>query len=462
MNTLLSLAKQYSYINPDSCILFANEAKKIAEKVSDRKKTAIALTELGWGNNIKGNYPEALKNYFDALKIRNVLNKRELASTLGNIGIVYLFQAEYPKALDYFLRTLKTYEELNDRHGIAAILTNIGNVYYEQSDYPKTLNYYFRTLKMVEEFGDKEQIALCLGNIGSVYQAQTDLLSEISAKENNNLKALDYSLKALKINEELGNKVGIATNLSAIGNVYSVQADFSSKSSAKETYNNKALDYYFRALKMSEDIGDKKGIVTCLHNISSIYAEASRFGEAEEYLKRSIIEANNIGSLSDLKAAYQNLFHLYETTGRDKLALDYYKKYITARDSIFSEENQKKLIRSEMNYEFEKKHTEQQAGHEKQLLQKETEKKQQRLYLILAGAIAAAIAVVALIVFRSLRITRKQKRIIELQKTNVEEAKQIIEEKNKETLDSIRYARRIQQSLLPSEKYMERNLRRLN
>ena len=40
--------------------------------------------------------------------------------------------------------------------------------------------------------------------------------------------------------------------------------------------------------------------------------------------------------------------------------------------------------------------------------------------------------------------------------------KEIIEEKQKEVMDSIRYAKRIQQSLLPTEKYIARNLTDLN
>ena len=42
------------------------------------------------------------------------------------------------------------------------------------------------------------------------------------------------------------------------------------------------------------------------------------------------------------------------------------------------------------------------------------------------------------------------------------EQKQMIEEKQKEILDSIRYAKRIQNALLPHEKYIERNLDELN
>jgi hypothetical protein len=78
----------------------------------------------------------------------------------------------------------------------------------------------------------------------------------------------------------------------------------------------------------------------------------------------------------------------------------------------------------------------------------------------------ALVAIFAGFIFRALRITRKQKQIIEEQKlavehqkAEVETAKHIIEEKNKDIMDSIHYAKRIQISLLPTEKYIERKLK---
>ena len=74
----------------------------------------------------------------------------------------------------------------------------------------------------------------------------------------------------------------------------------------------------------------------------------------------------------------------------------------------------------------------------------------------------------AIFIFRSLRITRKQKDIIgirknilEQQKMEVEFQKQIVEEHQKDIIDSITYGRRIQRSLLPTEKYIEKTLSRL-
>jgi F0F1-type ATP synthase membrane subunit b/b' len=70
------------------------------------------------------------------------------------------------------------------------------------------------------------------------------------------------------------------------------------------------------------------------------------------------------------------------------------------------------------------------------------------------------VAVFAIIVLRSLRITRKQKQIIEEQKFVVEKHKGIIEEKHKEITDSINYAERIQRSFLATKELLDDNLKK--
>ena len=85
------------------------------------------------------------------------------------------------------------------------------------------------------------------------------------------------------------------------------------------------------------------------------------------------------------------------------------------------------------------------------------------------------VIVFSVFLYNRIRITQRQKKIIEIQKTEVEkqrnladerrvlaeEQKFIIEEKQKEIIASIRYAERIQNSLLTSEKYIQNTLRRL-
>ncbi len=63
-------------------------------------------------------------------------------------------------------------------------------------------------------------------------------------------------------------------------------------------------------------------------------------------------------------------------------------------------------------------------------------------------------------IFNRFKVAQKQKIIIELQKKEVDIAFEKLHEKNKEVMDSINYAKRIQNSLLPSEKFIARILNR--
>ena len=63
--------------------------------------------------------------------------------------------------------------------------------------------------------------------------------------------------------------------------------------------------------------------------------------------------------------------------------------------------------------------------------------------------------------YKRFKITQKQKQVIEEQKQKVDDAYNLLHEKNKEVMDSIMYARRIQQALITSEKYIENALNKL-
>ena len=89
------------------------------------------------------------------------------------------------------------------------------------------------------------------------------------------------------------------------------------------------------------------------------------------------------------------------------------------------------------------------------------EQKKQKIILILVSCILLLFSVFAFFIFRSLTLTRKQKALIEMKSRETEEQKKIIEEKNKDITDSILYARRIQNALMPSDKSMQRHLSRL-
>jgi len=356
-------------------------------------------------------------------------DKNRIAIQLGNIGVVYDNQGDYPKALKYYFKALKMRKELGTKNLIASTLSNIGGVYREQSDYPKALEYYFKTLKMDEELGDKTGIAIDFHNIGSVYYSKGDYP-----------RALEYYFKSLKIKEELGNIRGIAITIGNIGIVYKEQGNYP-----------KALEYYFKALKMDEELGNKNGIARHLGNIGALYTEQKKYPEAERYLLQALEIDTAIGTLVGIKYRYEALSELYEQTRQYQKAYEHYKEYSIAKDTLYNEEKSKEIGKLEASHEYETQMLEQQKEHEKQQALAAAELKRQRIigYSFIGGFVL--VLILAFVIYRSFRQKKKANRLLEEKNT-------IIEEKNKDITDSIRYAQNIQSAILPHEAEIKKAL----
>ncbi|GAB4207492.1 MAG: hypothetical protein Fur0023_18340 [Bacteroidia bacterium] len=444
-NAYMGLGDYFQYLNPDTAIYFHTKAEKVAEKIPGAEgelRKGEAIRQKGWDNYVLSDYIHALDLSETAVKIaEKYMNNKEISRidrlkakslwgiSVGNIGVVYSEQGNYAKVLEYYFKALKIYEEIDNKQGQAVIFGNIGIVYYEQGNYAKALEYYFKALQISEEIGDKRSHVLNLGNIGIVYDEQ-----------GNSIKALEYYFKALKINEEIGNKPTQAANLGNIGAVYKDQGNCA-----------KALEYFFKALQISEEIGDKRRQAINLGNIGSTFIMLKQFSKAKEYLKQAEQFNRELGTIYYLEGDCNNLSNLYELSGQYKDALYYYKEYAKAHDSLNSEQNRKALQTMELKYQYEKEQAIKEAKHQKQLEIQRKEKERQKVISYAIGSGLILVLAFSLIIFNRLHITRKQKQIIEEQKQQVETQKKLVEEKNKEITDSIVYAKRIQDAILPSE-----------
>ncbi|MCE9537855.1 MAG: tetratricopeptide repeat protein [Bacteroidetes bacterium] len=453
------------YINAgsyDSALLNAKVALQISTVIADQDVTsdlkqsiqkgiAVTYSNIGLVHWRQSEFPQALDYYLKALKIYEELGfKNKIAGMQGNIGGIYLSQGNHTKALGYYFKVLKAFEELGDKNKMATAYGGIGNIYGEQKQPIKALDYYFKALKIYEELGDENGMATWFLNIGVAYYHLKDYQ-----------KALDYYFKALKINEKLEDKNGMAYIFANFGLIYHDLAVLNQNSNKKESdlLFSKALDYYFKSLKINEEFGNKNLIAVTLGNIGSLYTNQNRSKEAEKYLLQSLKIDTAIVFLLHTEETHELLSQLYSKMGNYQKALEHYQNAMFAKDSIFNQEKNKDITRKEMNYEFEKKETALKAEKEKQDLLTAAEHKRQQLFLWFILAVAFAVAIIAIIIFRSLQITKKQKHVIEIQNKEITKQKQLVEEKNKDNADSVSYARRIQSSFLTSETYIKRYLK---
>ena len=267
-------------------------------------------------------------------------------------------------------------------------------------------------------------------------------------------KAIDYYNQSIKIAEEIGDKAEIVPSLNNIGMIYKEQGNYA-----------KAIDYYTQSLKINEEVGDRKVVAASLIFIGNVYENQGDFTKALEYGSRALSIAQEIGATARIKGAAKSLWKVNKKLGRYKPALEMYELYISSRDSLESEENQKAVIRQEYKYAYEKqaatdsiKAAEANKVKDAQLYAEKTKTKQQqqRSYFLFGGLALALIF--GGFIFNRFRVTNKQKGIIEKQKQQVDNAYDILEDKNQEILDSISYAKRIQNAILPPQKLVKEYL----
>jgi len=277
----------YLYNRPDSAFYYANLQYEFAKAKGIPKEMAIALNVQGISFYFQSDYFIAKDFYLQSLKIFEELgDKQGIAISLNNLGNILKLLGDYAKALDYYNNSLKIRKEIADKIGEAALLGNIGTVYHDQGDYAKAIDYHNQNLKILEEMDNKKGMAAPLNNIGIIYHDQCDFA-----------KAIKYYIQSIKIAEETNNKQGIATSLNNIGNIYRDQGDFA-----------KAIDNITQSLKISEELGDKQSISNSLNNIGNIYKNHDYFTKALNYSTRALSIALEIGAAMEIKNASRSLF----------------------------------------------------------------------------------------------------------------------------------------------------------
>ena len=449
INSLNALSYEFRNNDPDTAIYFANKALDLATKTN--YKTGIANAHLSLGTaainlgkyeealkystdaikiydelinndntinkpqllsfearayannantyNNQGNFSEALKNNSEALKIREGIgDKAGIAASYNNMGNIYSALGNYPEALKNFFAALKIKEEIGDKQSIANSYNNLGNAYYSQHEYAQALKYYLSALKIRQETDDKSGIASSYNNIGVIYN------------DNGNYSdALKYQLASLKIENQIGNAEGVASSYDNIGLIYSHQKNY-----------NKALQYFLDYLKSSEELEDKSSIADAYNNLGSVYTTLGNTSDASLYLNKGLSMAKEVGSIDFIKSAYEGMAQLDSVQGNFKQSLEHYKLYVIYRDSLFNEENTKKLVQSQMQYDFDKKDSQSKAEQEKKDAEAKRIKNIQYLAIAALGIIVLAVLLIAFIQYKHNKDKQKANVLLQQQKEKVE------------------------------------------
>lgn len=391
--TLNAIADEYKTSNPKLMVEFATKALQLSKKIKFKLAEGNAYLNLGNSNIISGNYPIALQNFtlaqdlfeneINANSKNNLDIKKGLAKAYGSIGIVFSEQSNYAKALKYYLKSVKIYEEINDFEKCAKLFNNIGIVYKSQSSNFKALEYFTKAQLIQDELKDPN-VGITLTNIANCY-----------LHEKNFDKALEYYANA---------KISLDKNPNprALGEWYNNFGLF-----FKATNNPaKAIENWNLAIATFSSIEDKFGVADTYIYLGQLYLDQNKLQEALNSANKSLQLAKEINVLEQIVISEKLLSDIYAKQGNSDQALLHYKLFSKANDSLVNETNIRKSVEEEMNFEFEKREVLQKKELEKKEILIKEQFKRNKLQIFFAVLLALLLSGIIFLIYNRMQLKK--------------------------------------------------------
>ncbi|HEU4716713.1 MAG TPA: tetratricopeptide repeat protein, partial [Bacteroidia bacterium] len=391
---------------------FASVELNEAKKRGDDRLTAIAILRHGQAMDSRGQFDSANAVYDAAIeKLDTNSDRKEYAQALLYKANAFYFKGNTAQAQNLYYRSLVIREAISDSMGMASSMMGMALVLSDIGQKEKSLDYNLQALGILQRQGELKTVSWLYNNIGTNY-----------ADMKRNDEALAVFAKSLALKKQLNDRYGISTTYNNIGDIFLEEGRYDS-----------ALFYFRMGYNIRRKIDDQHELANSCKLMGMAYLQMNLPDSALPFLDSAQTIGERSGSWDVLKSVYENLALLYAGRGDFRSAFDYEKKFMTARDSVLSEETSRQVNELNARYEDEKK--------EHQLALKDAEISRGNAFRNLLFGIAALLVVLAVALFTGYRRKRRTSEILAQKNGEIESQKQLVEEKNRDITDSITYAR---------------------
>ena len=430
------LIAEYQLSNLPRMEEIAREEAALARKLGIGSAMADGAAHLGLAFDLQGEFDSAIVYYGYALNAYEALeDSTGIALTRLNTGIVYYFQGDYNRALTEYLYSLPIWEAKQDTARISACYNNIGSIHEDLENIPEALAYQRKSLALDEAVNDKAGIASSYNNLGILYR-----------KLGRYNDALDSYLKALTIRREMEDRAGMSKCYNNLGSLLSDQGDAEG-----------ALNYYRKCLILESELGLEYELGATYLNIGEAMLDLGETNIALAHLDTARQYNFRLGMRDYLQHTYRSLARAWDSTGVADSAYHYLLLYDELKDSLHSQANAR--LRAEMENKYHNaRNAERIANLEADTIRYEAESTRKDIFNWGLGGGGAILIVIALFLYRQGRARKRlndalgiRNREIGARNEQIKQQRDQIRLKNQSITDSIRYAQRIQEAILPGE-----------
>src|SRR6266498_4986668 len=347
---LIEVAYMYRFSKPDSSIIFTKEALYLARQLKYERGESQALITLGENFRLEGDFPQALEDLFNALRIsRNIGDKEMEGNSLDFIGIAYVDLGEYRQGLNYLYEAKKIEAKLPLRM-ISFSLSYIGQA-YEKMNMPDSALFF-------------QQQAL-------FFQQQGQTLGQDVPQSP--LRSLILTRLGI-IQDRLGNQT-------------------------------QALSYYRNVIY----IGDLLNLGTAQYLIAELFNTLNQPDSSLHYARLAFINSQRSFQKTWVLEASNLLAKLYKAKNMLDSAFHYQEITMAMKDSLFGLEKFQRLQLLTIN---EQQHQQEIIQRQKEI-QQEKERFENKIKMLALLATIGVFLLVAIILYRNNRQKQKVNAVLE-------------------------------------------------
>lgn len=251
---------------------------------STKVDTSIKLIKSLYNIN---DFDRALKYIIESEKLSTSLNYREgIAQITYYKALIYAQKDDYINAVSGYNKSKELFKTLSDTLGIAKVNNSIGLIEIKRGNYTKGLQYALASIEILENKNLTNELRLAYSNLAKAYYS-------INAND----KAIEFYLKALNMQEQLNDQQGINESNIRLAELYSNNKEY-----------RKAIDYYETVLK-DVDHDSIRGQI--FPKLGGEYLKFNDYEKAANYLVKGLnlnrrskdeasllIALNNLGNLN--------------------------------------------------------------------------------------------------------------------------------------------------------------------
>jgi serine phosphatase RsbU (regulator of sigma subunit) len=382
----------------------------------------------------KGQFYESIYEINKGLKMaENCICLGEKMRLHNSAGLSNKKIGAFQEALNHYFAAIDILLKNDDYSNLTSLYSNVGIIYKNIKDFDKAEKFYRKSLSYKGYVRRYHAVANLYGNLGILAKNRKEYK-----------KALLYQDTSYRISDSIGFNLGKISALTNKSQINKIQGNY-----------DQAIENLKLAEELLQQTNDKSRAFSTYLNLAFLYIDTKQLNKAKPYIEKISTLAYTFNNLSQKSQIHLLQSRYYEQKRDYKLSLEHHKLFQKYNDSIFSENAQNNLIAKDLEFDYKRRMysdslnnaymrevQEKEAAAE--IEKRDLQIKATRIQLILTGIALLLILILIYIIYKRLRIANKQKLIIEHQKDK-------LKIKNQEISESIRYAKNIQSTILPTE-----------